>query len=87
VFGGVGPPAPPQLLRSLASATWHAQLQQTEPGWIDLAACVPYLRTGRLEALGWSPQYDARDVLGSFVDAMGRRAGSSGPLLYPAAGD
>jgi nucleoside-diphosphate-sugar epimerase len=85
VFGGVGPPVPPRLLRKLTSVTWHARLQQTEPGWIDLAAGVPYLRTTRLEALGWSARHDARAVLGQFIDAMGRGAGHSGPLLYPAA--
>jgi nucleoside-diphosphate-sugar epimerase len=84
VFGGVGPPAPPRLVRALAAVTWRARLQQTEPGWVDLAANVPYLRTDRLHQLGWSPTHDARDVLGSFLDAMGRGAGHPGPLLYPA---
>jgi UDP-glucose 4-epimerase len=84
VFGGVGPPVPPRVLRTVASATWHARLQQTEPGWIDLAAQVPRMDTGRLEALGWSAQRDARDVLGGFVDAIRRKAGGDGPLLYPA---
>lgn len=81
VFGGVGPPAPPVLLRALAAATWHARLQPTEPGWIDLAAHIPVMTTDRIEALGWSPTKDGADVLGSFVDAMGRGAGRPGPLL------
>jgi UDP-glucose 4-epimerase len=87
VFGGVGPPLPPRVLRGLASAAWHARLQQTEPGWLDLAAQVPCMDTGRLETLGWSAENDARDVLGSFVDAIARKAGRPGPLLYPASGD
>jgi UDP-glucose 4-epimerase len=86
VFGGVGPPVPPQVFRALASVTWRARLQQTEPGWIDLAAQVPTMDTGRLEALGWTPTKRATDVLGSFVDAIGRGAGRPGPLLEPRGG-
>jgi UDP-glucose 4-epimerase len=83
VFGGVGPAAPPGLLRAAAWATWHARLQPTEPGWIDLAAQVPVMKTDRLRALGWSPSKDAATVLGRFVDAIGRGAGRPGPLLEP----
>jgi nucleoside-diphosphate-sugar epimerase len=82
IFSGVGPPAPPGLLRALAAATWHARLQPTEPGWIDLAENVPLMKTGRLEALGWSPTKDAATVLGRFVDALARGAGRPGPLLH-----
>jgi UDP-glucose 4-epimerase len=81
VFGSVGPPAPPTVLRALASASWHARLQPTEPGWIDLAAQVPFLKTDRLRRLGWKPRHDAEDVLSRFVDALGRKAGRPGPLL------
>jgi UDP-glucose 4-epimerase len=84
IFGGVGPALPPPAIRALASATWRAHLQQTEPGWIDLAASVPWLRTDRLRELGWTPTRDARTVLGSFIDAMGQGAGHAGPVLYPA---
>jgi UDP-glucose 4-epimerase len=83
IFGGVGPPVPPAALRAVASATWHARLQPTEPGWLDLAAQVPQLDTGRLEALGWLPLRDARAVLAHFVDALSRGAGHTGPLLHP----
>ena len=86
IFGGVGPPAPPRLFRALAAATWHARLQPTEPGWLDLAAQTPLLDSGRLRALGWSPTRDAAEVLGRFVDAMGRGAGRPGPLLEPRGG-
>jgi UDP-glucose 4-epimerase len=82
VFGGVGPPLPPPILRAAAAATWRARLQPTEPGWLDLAASAPRLDTTRLRALGWSPSRDARDVLGGFVDAIGRSAGHPGPLLH-----
>lgn len=83
VFGGVGPSVPPALLRALAAATWRARLQPTEPGWVDLAAQVPLMKTDRIEALGWAASKDGAEVLGSFVDAMGRGAGLPGPLLEP----
>lgn len=87
IFGGVGPAVPPKALRALAAASWHARLQPTEPGWLDLAEQVPFLRTDRIEALGWQPTHDAEDVLGRFVDAMGRAAGRPGPLLFRRRGD
>jgi UDP-glucose 4-epimerase len=86
VFGGVGPSVPPIVLRALAAATYYARLQPTEPGWLDLAAQVPQLGTARLEALGWSASRSATDVLGGFIDAIGRRAGHAGPLLWPGRG-
>ena len=81
VFGGVGPPLPPAVLRAAAALTWHARLQPTEPGWIDLARQAPRLSSARLAGLGWRPTRSADDVLGRFVDAMGRGAGRPGPLL------
>lgn len=81
VFGGVGPPLPPGILRALASVTWHARLQPTEPGWVDLAAQTPLLDSARIEALGWRPEHQATDVLRQFVDALGRGAAGPGPLL------
>jgi nucleoside-diphosphate-sugar epimerase len=84
IFGGVGPPVPPPVLRALASLTWHARLQPTEPGWLDLAAQVPRLDTTRLHQLGWAPTRDATEVLGRFVDAISRGAGRPGPLLHRA---
>jgi len=83
VFGGVGPPLPPRVLRAAAAAAWRAHAVPTEPGWIDLAAQAPCLDTTRLEALGWRAQHDARTVLASFAAAVLRRAGHDGPLLYP----
>jgi hypothetical protein len=79
----VGPALPPSVLRAAASLTWHARLQPTEPGWIDLAAQVPRLDSGRLASLGWRPAHPATEVLGRFIDALTRGAGRPGPLLRP----
>lgn len=86
IFGGVGPALPLAVARAAAAATWRARLQPTEPGWLDMAAQAPTLDTGRLEALGWQPKHDGRDVLASFVDALRRGTGHPGPLLYPLGG-
>jgi nucleoside-diphosphate-sugar epimerase len=83
IFGGVGPSMPVAAIRALAATAWHARLIPTEPGWLDMAAQVPCMDTGRLEALGWTPANDARDVLGGFVDALRRGDGHPGPLLQP----
>jgi nucleoside-diphosphate-sugar epimerase len=83
VFGGVGPPVPPRVLRAAAAAAWRARVVPTEPGWVDLAAQVPCLDTSRLTSLGWQPQHDARAVLSAFAAAIRRKSGHRGPLLYP----
>ncbi|WP_375487089.1 NAD-dependent epimerase/dehydratase family protein [uncultured Jatrophihabitans sp.] len=82
VFGGVGPALSASVLRKAAELTYRARLQPTEPGWVDLAVESPLLDTARLRGLGWAPTHAADDVLGRFVDAMGRGAGRPGPLLH-----
>ena len=82
VFGGVGPALSPSALRTVAGLTYRAKLQPTEPGWLDLILQSPLLDVSRLRGLGWTPRHAADDVLGRFVDAMGRGAGRPGPLLY-----
>lgn len=81
IFGGVGPPLSAAVLRALAGVTWHARLQPTEPGWVDMAVQLPLLDAGRITKLGWRPEHQATDVLGQFVDALGRGAAGAGPLL------
>jgi nucleoside-diphosphate-sugar epimerase len=83
VFGGIGPPLAFGALRAATDLSWRLRLQPTDAGWLDMAAQAPTLQTGRLEALGWRPRRDGRDVLAAFVDAITRGAGHPGPLLYP----
>jgi UDP-glucose 4-epimerase len=83
VFGGVGPQVPVAALRAVAAATWRARLQPTEPGWIDLAAQAPTMKTDRLRELGWEPRRSAAETLERFIRAMRRGAGRPGPLLAP----
>jgi nucleoside-diphosphate-sugar epimerase len=81
LFGGVGPDLPPRVLRAAATASWHARLQPTDPGWVDLALQLPLQDTSRIEALGWQPQHAGDTVLAEFVAALRDGSGRGGPLL------
>jgi UDP-glucose 4-epimerase len=84
VFGGVAPPLPISVVRVAADLSFRAHLQPTDAGWIDLAASVPQLDSARARTdLGWRPAHPADETLLTFVKALRRRQGSSGPLLYP----
>jgi UDP-glucose 4-epimerase len=72
--------APLSLLRALATATWWARLQPTEPGWIDLAAHCPVMSTERLQSLGWKAEHSSRQALSELV--AGIQSGS-GQDAYP----
>ncbi|GAA1339517.1 NAD-dependent epimerase/dehydratase family protein [Catellatospora bangladeshensis] len=78
-------PIPPAVLRGLARVTWHLRLQPTSHGWVDLALTTPLLDSARArEELGWAPRHDAREVLGSLLDGMGRKEGvTASPPLKP----
>lgn len=82
-FGGVAPSVPTTLLRRLASLSWRAHLQPTDPGWIDLAASVPLLSSARIRALGWVPEHSADEVLLEFVKGLSRKSGTASPVLAP----
>jgi UDP-glucose 4-epimerase len=81
-FGARAVHVPARALRTVVSMTWHARLQQVDPGWLDLAYTVPLLDTRRArEQLGWAPTADARDVLDEVVEGLQEAAsGTSAPL-------
>jgi UDP-glucose 4-epimerase len=84
IFGGIGPPLPARLLRAAADVTWRAHLQPTDAGWLDLGLGVPLMETSRAETeLGWRPAHSTAEFLPTFVDALSRGRGGTGPLLYP----
>lgn len=62
---------PYRALRATVAASWHAHLQQVDPGWIDLAHRVPLLDTTRARTeLGWTPGTDALGALRDVVDGI-----------------
>jgi nucleoside-diphosphate-sugar epimerase len=86
MFGGVGPPLPIPVVRSLVHASWAAHLQPVDPGWIDLAASVPVLDTSRIRQLGWQPERTAEQLLHEFLQALRDGRGTASPALAPRTG-
>ena len=71
-------PIPARALRLFVAATWHAHLQPTEPGWIDLALHCPLLDTTCARAeLEWRPRHTAVGALEEIV--AGLRDGAEFP--------
>src|SRR5256885_11039682 len=83
-FAGRTVPVPAGVLKAAASLTWHARLQPTEPGWVNLATAAPLMATDRAEKeLGWRPRHDALSALAELIDGMARGAGTGAPPLRP----
>lgn len=72
----------PRAFRALATLTWRARLQPTEPGWLDLAMAAPLMATDRARAeLGWEPRTSATDALRELLAGIGEGAGTHSPAL------
>ncbi|HXV94037.1 MAG TPA: NAD-dependent epimerase/dehydratase family protein, partial [Pseudonocardia sp.] len=75
---------PFRVLRGAASLSWHARLQQVDPGWVDLGYTVPLLDTSRArEELGWSPSVGGVEVLEETLAGMRHRSARRTPVLRP----
>ncbi len=75
---------PAAALRAAMSLTWHARVQQLDPGWLDLGYSVPVMDTGRASReLGWSPKVDAISVLEETVAGMREASADSTAVLRP----
>jgi UDP-glucose 4-epimerase len=80
-------PIPAGLLRMIVALTWHARLQPTGPGWIDLATRCPIMSTARLRALGWQPSRTSLEALQELVTGLREGRGDPAyPPLAPATG-
>jgi nucleoside-diphosphate-sugar epimerase len=78
---------PVRVVRALASATWHAHLQPTPPGWLDMGMAVPVMDTRRArEELGWTPRHSAIAALQQLLEGMRDPTGAPTPPLEPKAG-
>ena len=81
-LGGLHLQVPAAALRVAVSASWHARLQQVDPGWIDLARSAPVLDAGRAtRELGWAPSRAARAVLEEVVAGMSAAESGATPVL------
>jgi UDP-glucose 4-epimerase len=68
----------PRLVRAAVTALWHARLEPTPPGWLDLALAVPLIDSSRARSeLGWSPRHTGAEALAELLDGL--RNGAEGP--------
>jgi UDP-glucose 4-epimerase len=75
---------PAEALRKLASVTYRAHLQPTEPGWLDLALGVPLLDTSRArDLLDWHPRHGADEAVAALLAGLRRGAGTGSAALAP----
>jgi UDP-glucose 4-epimerase len=69
---------PPAAVRGIMAGTWHARLQVSEPGWLDLALGVPVMDTARARTeLSWTPSVSSLAALSELLDGI--PAGAHGP--------
>ncbi|MCW2529703.1 MAG: epimerase [Pseudonocardiales bacterium] len=72
----------PGVLRSVVQATWRAQVQPLDGGWIRLAYAVPLLDSSRARSgLDWVAAHDPVEAMSEAIDGMRRGTGAGGPVL------
>ena len=75
---------PGRVLRALATVTWRARLQPTEPGWLDMGLGVPLMDTARARSeLRWVPRRRAEDAFLELFGGLRDGAGHPTPPLDP----
>jgi UDP-glucose 4-epimerase len=86
-LGGRAVSLPVRAVRAAALLSWHARLQPTPPGWLDMGMAVPIMDSGRIRReLGWEPRRAADAALLELLAGMHDRAGAPTPPLDPATG-
>ncbi len=81
-LGTVHVQVPAPVVRAAASLSWHARVQQVDPGWVDLAYQLPLVDTARAGSeLGWRPATDAVTTLEEVVAGMRSSAADATPAL------
>jgi nucleoside-diphosphate-sugar epimerase len=78
-------PIPVRLLHAFVGATWRLRLQQTDSGWVAMAAGAPIMDTTRARTeLGWEPRTSSLDAIGEVIEGMATGAGlAPSPPLKP----
>jgi nucleoside-diphosphate-sugar epimerase len=78
-------PVPVRALHAFVGATWRLRLQQTDSGWVEMAASAPIMDTRRIrDELGGEPQTPSLEAIREVIDGMGRGAGvPASPPLRP----
>jgi nucleoside-diphosphate-sugar epimerase len=78
-------PIPVRFLHAFVDATWRLRLQQTDSGWVEMAAGAPIMETARARTeLGWEPRTSSLDAIQEVIEGMGAGAGvPPSPPLKP----
>lgn len=73
------------VVRALMWLSWKLRLQNSDPGWLDIAANVPVMSTDRARSeLDWAPRRRSTDALREVLDGLADGAGlESSPPLAP----
>jgi len=80
-------PVPFPALRAAVALSWRARVQPVAAGWVDLAAGVPLMDTGRARReLGWEAARHARATLDDLLGGFARRSGLPTAPLHPPPG-
>jgi UDP-glucose 4-epimerase len=75
---------PPTVLAAVVQASWRAQVQPLDAGWIRLAYAVPQLDCSRAKTvLGWQASRDPVHALAEAVSGMRTGSGLPSPVLRP----
>ncbi|PNH83563.1 NAD-dependent epimerase/dehydratase family protein [Arthrobacter sp. AFG20] len=76
---------PVRALHAFVGATWQLRLQQTDSGWVEMAAGAPIMDTQRIRnELGWEPQTSSLEAIREVIEGMGKGAGvPASPPLKP----
>src|SRR4051794_9264810 len=84
LLGAKAVDVPSRVLRGGAALAWHARLQPSEPGWVDMGLAVPLMDCPRArEQLGWSAARSAEDAFLELLDGLRDGAGPPTPPLDP----
>jgi UDP-glucose 4-epimerase len=76
---------PARVLRAAAGLSFHAHLQPSEPGWVDMGLGVPLMDCSRAHAqLGWTPRRSAEEAFLELFAGLRDGAGHPTPPLDPA---
>ncbi|TLM75146.1 NAD-dependent epimerase/dehydratase family protein [Pseudarthrobacter sp. NamB4] len=78
-------PVPMGLLHKIVGLAWRLRLQPTDSGWVEMAAGVPVMDTGRARrVLGWEPAISSTDAVREVIGGMGTGEGvDPSPVLKP----
>lgn len=78
-------PIPMGLLHKFVGLAWRLRLVPTDSGWVEMAAGVPVMDTGRARRiLGWEARTSSVDAVKEVLEGMGKGKGiTPSPVLQP----